>query len=172
MWIIYYMTTLVWLFFLSYLNHMIHTTMFPTIHLRKSSTRNQMKYRHNFVPYGHILVPLHVTLRLFSLLICRNVLLLIHISVHFNLFLLFFWFFLWFTNFSLLYPSFLFLLNIFLSFLSTPHFSIMMQYVFQSLFSLLYQATISRIPWMLIFVRVGLKRQFKIGFLKLSYVAE
>ena len=137
------------LVFALYLNHMSHLTMFPTIHLMTKRTRNQTKFRYIIVPYGHVLVPSRVTLRLFSLLIFSNLLLFIHTSVHFSLFLSFFCFFLCFPNSFVLSPSFFLTLKIFLSFLSPPHCIIITQYVFQSFLSLVYHAKISRILWML-----------------------
>ena len=48
------MTSLVWLVFFFFLNHIIHQTMFPTINLR---TRIQKKLQYYSVPYGHVLLP-------------------------------------------------------------------------------------------------------------------
>ena len=74
-----------------------------------------------------------------SLLIFRNLLLLIHISVHFSLFLLFFCLFLCFCNFFLFSSSFFLTLNIFLYFLSPLHCITMTQYTYQYLLSLVYR---------------------------------
>ena len=41
--------------------------MFPASHLRTMRTRNQTKYRYNYVPYGHVIVTLRVPLRIFQL---------------------------------------------------------------------------------------------------------
>ena len=41
--------------------------MFLKTRLRKMKTRYQTKYRHNFVPYGHALVPLRDTFQLLKL---------------------------------------------------------------------------------------------------------
>ena len=41
--------------------------MFLTRHLRKIRARNPTKDKYNSVPYGHILVPLHVTLRILQI---------------------------------------------------------------------------------------------------------
>ena len=136
---------------------MSHPTMFPTSHLMTKKKRNQTKFRYIIVPYGHILVPLRVTLRLCRLLIFRNFLLFIHTSVHFRLFLSFFCFFLQFPNSLVFSPSLFLTLNTFFSFLSPPHCIIMTKYVFQSLLSLVYHAERKRILWMLIFFRVILK---------------
>ena len=84
-----------------------------------------------------------------SLLIFRNLLLLIHMSFHFSLFISLFWFFLRFTNLFPLSPSFFLTLRIFLSFLSPLHCLIKTQYIFQSLLRLLYHAKISRSLWMI-----------------------
>ena len=107
-----------------------------------------------------------------SLLIFRTLFILIHTSIHLSLFLLFLCFFLWFTNLFVFSPSFLLKLKIFLSFLIPPHFIIMTQYVLQSFRSLVYHAKISRILWMLIFVRLIYKSQFTIGVLKSSSVED
>ena len=120
-----------WLVFALYLNQTSHLPMFPTSHLMTTRTRNQTKFRYIIGPYGHILVPLRVPLRLCSLLIFRILLLLIHTSVHFSLFLPLFFFFLCFTNSFIFYSSFSLALNILLSFLSPPRCIIMTQYVFQ-----------------------------------------
>ena len=76
-----------WLVFALYLNHMSHPTMFPMSHLRTMRTRNHMKFRYIFVPYGHVLVTSRFSLRLCSFLILRNLLLLIHTSFHLSLFI-------------------------------------------------------------------------------------
>ena len=154
----------VWLIFSLYLNHMSHPTMFTTSHLMTMRTRNQTKFRYIFGPKGHVLVPSHVKLRLWILLIFRNLLLLIHTSLHISLFLSFFWFFLCFPKLFVYSPSFFLTLKIFFYFLSSPHYIVMTQYVFQSLIILVYHTKISRSLWMLIFVRVRLKSQFTIGF--------
>ena len=160
------------LVFALYLNQMSHPKMFPTINLMTKRTRNQTKFWYIFLPYGHVLFPLCVSLRLFSLLIFRNLLLLIHTSVYFRLFLWFFWFFLCYHNFFFVSPIFFLTLNISISFLSPPHCIIMTQCVFQYLLSLFYHAKSSRILWMIFFVRVRLKSQFKIGFFKSSSVED
>ena len=41
--------------------------MFLMSHIRTRRTRNQTKDRYNFVLYGHVLVPLHVLLRILQL---------------------------------------------------------------------------------------------------------
>ena len=125
-----------WLVFALYLNQISHPKMFLTSHLRTMRTSNQKKFRYIFVPYGHVLVPLHVPLRICSFLIFMNLLLLIHTSVHFSLFLSFFWFFLCFPKLFVFSLSFFLRLKIFLSFLSTPHCIIMTQYFFLSFLSL------------------------------------
>ena len=153
-----------WLIFALYLNQMSHPTMFPTSHMVTMRMRNQTKFWYIFVPCGHVLVPLRVPLWIFSLLIFSNLFFLIHTSIHFSLFLSFFYFFLCFPNLFVFSPSFFLTLKIFLYLLSPPHCIIMMQYIFQSLLSLVYNAKISRSLWMIIFVRVRPKRQFTIGF--------
>ena len=45
---------------------MIHPTMFLTSHLRMMGTSNQTKFQYISVPYGHVIVPLHVPLRIFQ----------------------------------------------------------------------------------------------------------
>ena len=102
-----------------------------------------------------------------SLLVFRNLLLLIHISVYFRMFLSFFYLFLCFPNSLHFSPRFFLKLKIFLSFVSPPHCIIMTQYVFQSLLRLLYRAKSRRSLWMIIFVRVGSKSQFKIVFFQI-----
>ena len=156
------------LVFTLYLNQISHLTMLSTSHLMTKRTRNQTKFRYIIVPYGHVLVTSRVTFRLWSLLIFRNLLLFIHTSIHFSLFLLFFYYFLWFPNLFVFSPRLFLTLKIFLSFLSPPHWIIMTQYVFQYLLSLVYHAKTSRSLWMLIFVRVISKSQFTIGFFKSS----
>ena len=99
-----------------------------------------------------------------SLLIFRNLLLLIHTSAHFSLFLLFFCFFLLFPNSFVFYPSFFLTFNIFLLF---PHCIIIKKCVFQLFLSLVYHAHHIRCLWVLIFVRVILKCQFTIGFFRI-----
>ena len=155
------------LVFTLYLNKMSHPAMFPTSHLMIKRTRNEKKCRYIIVPYGHVLVPSRVPLRICSLLIFRNFLLLIHTSIHFSLFLSFFCFFLWFTNLFVFSPSFYLTLKTFLYLLSPTRYIIMMKYIFPSLISLVYHVKSSRILWMLIFVRVISKSQFMIGFLKI-----
>ena len=123
------------------------------------------------MPYGHVLVLFRVPLQLCRLLMFRNFSLLIHTSVYSSLFFLLLCFFLCFPNSFVFYPSFFLTLNIFLSFLSPPHWNIMTQYVFQSLLSFVYHSKISRSLWMLIFVRVISKSQFMMGFFK-SYSVE
>ena len=139
------------LVFALYLSQMSHPTMFPMSHLMTKRTRNKTKFRYIIVPYGHVLVPSRVPLRIFSLLTFRNLLLLIHLSVRLSLFLSLFCFFLWFTNLFVFSPRFFLKLNIFLSFLSLPNCIIMTQYVFQSLLRLVNHARISRSLWVLIF---------------------
>ena len=141
--------------------------MFPTSHLMTMRTRNQTKFWYIFVPYGHVLVTSRVPLRLCSLLIFKNLLLIIHTSVHLILFISFFWFFLWSPNSFVFSPSFLLELKIFLSFLITPHCIIMTQYVFQYLLSLVYYSEIIRSLWIILIFRVILKRQFTVGFFKI-----
>ena len=153
-----------------YLNQMSHPTMFPTSHLMTKRTRNQTKFWYIIVPYGHVFVPSHVTLRIWILMILRNLLIFIHTSVHFSLFLSFFCFFLYFPNSFVFSPSFFLTLQIFLPFLSPPHCIIMTQYVFQSLLSLVYHARTRKSLWMLIVVRVISKFQFMVGFFKPSSV--
>ena len=102
-----------------------------------------------------------------SLLIFRNLLLIIHISVHFSLFILFLWFLLLFSNSLLFYTISFLTLNIFLSFLIPPHCIIMTQYFFQYLLSLLYHAKTSRSLWIIIFVKVASKSQFTIGIFQI-----
>ena len=114
-----------------YLNQMSHLTMFPTNHLMTKRTRNQTKFRYIFVPYGHVLVPSLFPLRLCSLLIFSNLLLLINKSVHFSLFISIFFFFLCFPNSFVFSPSLFLTLKIFLSFLSPTRCIIMRKYVFQ-----------------------------------------
>ena len=97
-------------------------------------------------------------------------LLLIHTSINFSLFLSFFCFFLRFPNLFVFSPRLFLTLMIFIYFLIPPHFIIMTQYVFQSLLSLVYHAKISRSLWMHIFVRARLKSHFTIGFFKSSSV--
>ena len=135
---VYWMKTLVWLVFVLYQNYMSHPMVFPMSHLRTTMTRNQTKFRYIIVPYGHVLVPSRVLLRLLILLIFRNLLLYIHTIIHFSLFLLFFCFFLCFPNSFVLSPSFFLTLNIFLSFLSPPHCIIITQYVFKLFLRLVY----------------------------------
>ena len=160
------------LVFALYLNHMSHPTMFTTSHLMTKRTRNQKKFQYIIMLYGHVLVPLRVTLRLCSLLIFGNLFLFNHKSVHCSFFLLFFCFFLWFPNSLVLSPSFFLTLNIFFYFLIPSHCIFKTQDVFQSFLSLVYHAKISRSLWMLIFVRVISKRQFAIGSFKSSSVEE
>ena len=155
------------LVFTLYLNHMSLPTMFLTSHLMTMRTMNKTKFWYICVPYGHVLVPFHVTLRLCSLLVFRNLLLLIHTIVHVSLLLLFFWLFLYFPNLFVFSPRLLFTMNIFLYFLSPPHCIIMTKYVLQSFLSLVYHAKRSRSQWMLIFVRVRLKIQFTVGFFQI-----
>ena len=142
------------LVFSLYLNQMSHPTMFPTSNLMKKRKRNQKKCWYIIVPYGHVLVPLSVTLRLCILLVFSNLFLFIHTSVHLSFFLLLFCFFLCFPNSFVLYPMFLLTLKIFLSFLSPTHWIIMTQYIIQSLLGLVYHAKSSRSLCVLIFVRV------------------
>ena len=151
---------------------MSHPTMFPTSRLMTNRTRNQTKFWYIIMPYGHVLVPSRVPLRICSLLIFRNLLLFIHTSIHFILFLSLLCFFLCFPNLFVFSPSFYLSLNIFLSLLSPPHCIIMAQYVLQSLLSLVYHAKSSRSLWMLIFFRVRLKSQFTIIFFKSSSVED
>ena len=141
--------------------------MFTTSHKMTTRTRNQTKFRYIFVPYGNVLVPLCVTLRIYSLLIFRNLLLLIHTSVHFSLFFLFLWFFLYFPNFFVFPPIFFLTLKFFLSFLNHTNCIIMTKCIFLFLISLVYHAKSSRSMWMLIFVRVISKSQFTIGYLQI-----
>ena len=61
------MTSLVWLVFALYLNHMIDPMMFPKIHMRTTRTRNQTKFKYSSVPYGHVLVALRVPFRILQL---------------------------------------------------------------------------------------------------------
>ena len=98
--------------------------------------------------------PLHVPLRLRRLLVFRNLLLLIRTSVHFSLFLLWFWFFLCFPNLFVFSPSFFFTFKILLSFLSHIHCIIITQYVLQSFLILVYHTKRRRSLWMLIIFRV------------------
>ena len=56
MWMIYYMTSLVWLIFALHLNQMSHQTMFLTRHPRKIRTRNQTKFQYISMPYVHVIV--------------------------------------------------------------------------------------------------------------------
>ena len=155
------------LVFALYLNQISHPTMFPTSRMMTKRTRDQTKFRYIIVPYGHVIVTLHVKLRLCSLLIFRNLLIFIHTSVHFSLFPSFLWFFLCFPN-SFVFSIILFLaLEYFLSLLSPPHCIIMTQYVFQFLLSLVYHAESSRSLRVLIFVRVISKSQFTIGFFQI-----
>ena len=146
--------------------------MFPTSHLMTKRTRNQTKFRYIIVPYGHVLVPSRVLLRLLILLIFRNLLLYIHTSIHFSLFLSFFCFFLCFPNLFVFSPKFLLTLKILHSFLSPPSSIIMIQYIFQSFLSLVYHEKSSRSLWMLIFVGVRSKSQFTIFFFKSSSVED
>ena len=46
---------------------MSHPKIFPTIHLRTMRMRNQTKFQYISVPYGHVIVPLRVPLRLLQL---------------------------------------------------------------------------------------------------------
>ena len=147
-----------------YLNQIIHPEMFPTIRLMTKRKRNKTNFRYIIVLYGHVLVPLCVSLQIWNLLIFRKLLILIHTSFHLGLFLSFFCLFLCFPNPFVFSPIFFLTLKIFLYFLSPPHFIIMTPYVFQSLLSLVYHAKISRSLWMIIFFRVILKIQFVIGF--------
>ena len=160
------------LVFSLYLNQLSHPAMFPTSHLMTKKTRNQTKFWYIIVPHGHVLFPLCVTLWLCILLIFRNLLIYIHKSVHFSLFISFFCFFLWFTNSFVFSPGFFLALNILPSFLRPTHCIIMTKYVFQSLLSLVYHAESSRRLWMHIFVRVRPKSQFTIGFFKSSSVED
>ena len=73
-----------------------------------------------------------------SLLVFRNLYLLIHTSFHFSLFLSLLWFFLWFTYLFVFSPRFFLTLRVFLYFLSPPHCIIMTQYVFQYFLRLAY----------------------------------
>ena len=155
------------LFLFFYLNQMSHPTMFPTSHMRTKRTRNQTKIWYIIVPYGHVLVPLCVPLWICSWLIFRNLLLLIHKSVHFIFFLFFFCFLLCFPDLFVLSTSFFLELNIFLYFLSPPHCIIMTQYVFQSFLSLGYHAKNIRILWMLIFSGVDWRASLGIGFFQI-----
>ena len=138
--------------------------MFPTSYLMRKRRRNQTKFRYIIVPYGHVHAPLRIPLRLWSLLIFSNLLLLIHTSVHFSLFLLFFCYLLCFSNSFVFSSSFFLKLMTLLSFLNPPHCIIMTQYVFQSLLSLVYHEKIIRSLSMLIFFRVRPKGQFTIDF--------
>ena len=137
-------------------------------HLMTMRTRNQTKFLYIFVLYGHVLVSLRVPLRLCSLSIFRNWLLLIHTSVHFSVFLLFLCSFLYFTNSFVLYPSFFLTLKILLSFIIPFHCIIMTQYVLQYLLSLVYHEKSTTSLWMLIFLMVRLKSQFMICFLQIN----
>ena len=65
---IYYMTSLVWLVFALYVNQISHMTMFLTSHTRTMKKRNQTKFQYISVPYGHVLVPLHGTLRILQII--------------------------------------------------------------------------------------------------------
>ena len=152
------------LFLFFYLNQMSHPTMFPTSHMRKKRTSNQTKIWYIIVPYGHVLVPLCVPLWICSWLIFRNLLLLIHKSVHFIFFLFFFCFLLCFPDLFVLSTSFFLELNIFLHLLSPPHCIIMTQYFFKYFISLIYYSKISRSLRMIIFVEVISNSQFMIGF--------
>ena len=46
---------------------MSHMKIFLTSHLSTIRTRNHTIFRYNFVPYGHVLVPMHVPLRILQL---------------------------------------------------------------------------------------------------------
>ena len=80
------------------LNQMSHTEMFPMRHMMTKRTSNQTRFQYIIVPYGHVLVPSHGILWIFKLLIFRNLLLFIHISIHFRLFLSFYLFLLCFPK--------------------------------------------------------------------------
>ena len=146
---------------------MSHPTMFSTTHLIKKRTMSQTEFWYIIASYGHVILPLCVPLRLCRLLVFKNLLLLIHTITHFSLLFSLLCFFLWFPNSFVFSSSFLLTLNIFISFLNPSHCIIMTQYVFQSLLRLVYHAKISRIMWMLIFVRVILKRQFTIAIFQI-----
>ena len=133
---------------------MIYLTIYLTSHLMTTRTRNQTKFRYIFVPYGYVLVPSRVTLRLRNLLIFRNLLILIHTSVYFIFYILFFCFFFCFTNSFVFSPRFFLMFKIFLYLLIPPHCIIMTQYVFQSFLGLVYYVKSRRSLWMIIFVRV------------------
>ena len=117
--------------------------------------------------YGHVLVPSCVPLRIFGLLIFRNLLLIIHTSVHFSLFLSFFWFFLFIPNSFVFSPILFLTLKIFPSFPSPHRCIIMTKYVFQSLLSLVYYAKVSRSLWLLIFWGLISKSQFTVDFFQI-----
>ena len=67
MWMIYLMTSLVWLVFALYFNQMSHPMMFLTSHLRTMRMRDQTKFQYISVPYGLVIFPLRVPLRLLQL---------------------------------------------------------------------------------------------------------
>ena len=67
------MTALTWLVFSLYLNQMSHPTILLTSNLRTTRTRNQTKLRYIFGPYGHVLVPLLVPLRILKIVDLQEV---------------------------------------------------------------------------------------------------
>ena len=61
------MTSLVCLVFALYLNQISRLKMFPKSHLRTTRTRNWTNFQYIYVSHGHVLVPLHVLLRILQL---------------------------------------------------------------------------------------------------------
>ena len=81
------MTTLVWMDFSLYLNYISHPTILTTSRLRKMRMRNQTKFRYLFFRIDTFLFLWVFQCVFCSLFIFRNLLLFIHISVHFILFI-------------------------------------------------------------------------------------
>ena len=115
---------------------------------------------------------LRVLLRLWRLLIFRDLLILIHISAHFNLLLSFFCFFSCFPNSFVFSLSYFLTLKIFLFLMSPPHCIIMTQYVFQYEPSLVYHATRKRRLWILVFPGWDRRSCLQLAILKSSSVQD
>ena len=147
--------------FYSHQNQMSHATMFPASHLMMIWTGIKKKID---------ILLWRMDTFLFLCVFFRTLLLLIHTSIHFRLFCSLFCLFLCFTNSFVFSPILFLTLMILLYFLNPPHWIIMTQYVLQFLLSLVYHSKISRILWILIFVKVISNSQFTIGFFKSSSV--
>ena len=163
--------SIVFLVFALYLNQMSCPTIFPTSHLMTKRMRNQTRFRYILVPYGHVLVPPCVILRICGLLIFRDLFLFIHTSVNFSFFFV--------LLLLLVISSFGRLLSKILIDIEDIHLfpesSSLYHYdaiILPILSWPCLSREISRSFWALIFVRVRSKSQFTIGFFKSSSVED